>query len=303
MLKYTVDSQEKVIDLRNATSHILLARGNAQSSGKLEYHEQRVPSAAAVDFQAISKIEGEEEGWAYQGHAICMVLAWMSSAASGMLLARYYKATWRTVRPGDKDLWFRLHQMFMSMTVGLTMAGIIIILVDVGLTPWESLNVNPHPVFGLIAIMGSLIQPVMSMLRPEPDSSKRWIFNWAHWGVGNIAFGAAIVAIFFGVEYPGVMLPKEVTYVLIAYVVVHTLIHLVLSFQRVYILKNGSNQVKDIGFNANDVQDAPGSDLRKALAFVYVGLVWIFALVIVGWLIHQKLYGEHDHEEHDHEEH
>ena len=36
-------------------------------------------------------------------------------------------------------------------------------------------------------------------------------------------------------------------------------------------------------------QDATGSDFRKAVAFVYIGLIWIFSFVIMGWIIQQKL--------------
>ena len=35
-------------------------------------------------------------------------------------------------------------------------------------------------------------------------------------------------------------------------------------------------------------EDAAGSDLRKAVAFVYLGLVWIFAIVILGWVLHRR---------------
>ena len=49
----------------------------------------------------------------------------------------------------------------------------------------------------------------------------RWVFNWAHWFVGNAAFIFAIVAIFFAMDYPAVKMPTEVVYVLITYVVIH----------------------------------------------------------------------------------
>ena len=35
-------------------------------------------------------------------------------------------------------------------------------------------------------------------------------------------------------------------------------------------------------------EDAAGSDLRKAVAFVYLGLVWIFAIVILGWVLQRR---------------
>lgn len=123
--------------------------------------------------------------------------------------------------------------------------------------------------------------------------------------MGYVTYIFAVIAIFFGMEYGDVNMPKEVTYVLIAYVVIHVAVHLILTFQRCYLYHHGDNQVKDVytgGAPSASSEDEAGSDLRKALAFVYVGLVWIFALVIIGWVIHQKIYAE-DHEHHEHEEH
>jgi len=39
-----------------------------------------------------------------------MCVAWIASTPSGMLMARYYKRTWRGIEPCGKDLWFRAHQ-------------------------------------------------------------------------------------------------------------------------------------------------------------------------------------------------
>jgi len=39
-----------------------------------------------------------------------MIIAWLASAASGILMGRYYKETWKAVKPFGKDLWFRGHQ-------------------------------------------------------------------------------------------------------------------------------------------------------------------------------------------------
>lgn len=63
----------------------------------------------------------------------------------------------------------------------------------------------------------------------------------------------------------------------------------------------GSNRVKDVGDDDFE-QDGNGSDLRKAAAFFYIGLVWIFSFVLVAWIVHQKIY-QNDHEHHEHEEH
>ena len=125
----------------------------------------------------------------------------------------------------------------------------------------------------------------MAILRPNPESDSRWIFNWAHWAFGNLAFLFAILAIFFGLEYAQIGTPKEAGYVMITYCIIHFLVHFALTFHRCFVQK--SNKIQEI--NSDEIQDEPGSNLRKAIAFLYLGLVWIFALVILGWVIHMKV--------------
>ena len=67
----------------------------------------------------------------------------------------------------------------MTSVLVLTIIGIIIIIRDKGLGPLgiTSVNINPHPVFGLIAFIGALIQPLMAAFRPSPGSENRWVTN------------------------------------------------------------------------------------------------------------------------------
>ena len=104
--------------------HILLSTGTI-SNGKLGYHNaNKLATKAPVSLASVQKVEiGGSDSGLDQLHASLMIFAWLGSAASGMLLARYYKKTWRDVRVCDKDLWFRLHQLFMGSTVLLTSAG------------------------------------------------------------------------------------------------------------------------------------------------------------------------------------
>ncbi|XP_022617451.1 putative ferric-chelate reductase 1 [Seriola dumerili] len=41
-------------------------------------------------------------------------------------------------------------------------------------------------------------QPVMAVFRPQPDSHRRFIFNWAHWGLGYVIESVAVAAMFLG---------------------------------------------------------------------------------------------------------
>ena len=90
-------------------------------------------------------------------------------------------------------------------------------------------------------------------------------------------------------EYKQINMPPEVSIVLITYVVIHLLGHIVLSIQKCSIDHKNSNQIKNLDSDQN-LEDASGSGLRKTIGFLYIGLVWLFGFIIVGWLIHQKIH-------------
>ena len=72
----------------------------------------------------------------------------------------------------------------------------------------------------------------MAYFRPHPDTSKRWVFNWLHWFVGNSAYVLAICSIFLAVELPSAELKgKFIDVMLIIYIAVHVIVHLILTFQ------------------------------------------------------------------------
>lgn len=67
------------------------------------------------------------------------------------------------------------------------MLAFIIIFAELG--GWTSVptGVNPHALIGLFTTLLAFIQPIMAHFRPHPGTPKRYIFNWAHWFVGNTA--------------------------------------------------------------------------------------------------------------------
>ena len=81
------------------------------------------------------------------------------------------------MKPFEKDLWFRLHQAFMTSAVVLTILGILVILSDKGLEPFKSVDLNPHPIFGLFVFLGALAQPIMAFFRPHPGTDYRYYFK------------------------------------------------------------------------------------------------------------------------------
>jgi len=125
----------------------------------------------------------------------------------------------------------------------------------------------------------------MAYFRPHPDTSKRWIFDWLHWFVGNAAYLLGICTLFLAVDLPAAKLNgKNVEIALIIYIIGHVITHIVLTFQHC----KATNNV-DVNYNdANDYhKDMKGSLLRKIVALIYFAFVWIVAISVV-IIIYQK---------------
>lgn len=100
------------------------------------------------------------------------------------ITCRYFKQTWVGSSLCGKDQWFAWHRTFMILTWSLTMAGFIIIFVEIG--GWSG-EQNPHAILGTVTTFLCFIQPFGALFRPSPTHKNRPIFNWLHWLVGNLA--------------------------------------------------------------------------------------------------------------------
>ena len=82
-------TEDKTWDLKDSSSYpyLLISRGNLEN-GDLKYHVEKSPSSAAVNLESTAAVGAVTETWLVQIHGVCMILAWMAAAASGMLMAR-----------------------------------------------------------------------------------------------------------------------------------------------------------------------------------------------------------------------
>jgi hypothetical protein len=169
----------------------------------------------------------------------------------------------------------------MILAVLLTLLAFFVILASRRGAPFEpkALAMNPHAVIGIVCIILAVIQPVMAYFRPHPGTSNRWIFNGAHWFIGNSAFIFALAAIFLSIDLPSAKLPVILTYAMITYSVMHMIVHLVLMMQRFHDAAQ-PNQVKSFN-ETNDADEDCGTSMRKSIAVVYIIFVWIFAIAFV----------------------
>merc|ERR1719347_2049882 len=145
----------------------------------------------------------------------------------------YFKQTWKGKQIFGADRWFQAHRLLMVGAVVLTVAAVVVIVVEVGVQPFSAkqLSSNAHPIIGLICVVLAIIQPIMAAFRPHPGDSGRKLFNWAHWSVGNMAHVFGICAIFLAGNLSKANLSSTEwwSWLLLAYVVFHVLTHLVFS--------------------------------------------------------------------------
>uniref|UniRef100_UPI003AADE7B7 putative ferric-chelate reductase 1 n=1 Tax=Centroberyx gerrardi TaxID=166262 RepID=UPI003AADE7B7 len=137
-------------------------------------------------------------------HGALMLLAWMLTGSVGTFIASYYKPDWPNQTLLGQKVWFQVHRGLMMLTVGLTVAAFC--LPFFYRRGWSK-HAGVHPYLGCCVLALALMQPIMAAFRPSPDSHRRYIFNWAHWGVGSVTEIMAVAAMFLGMRQSSLRLP------------------------------------------------------------------------------------------------
>lgn len=83
-----------------------------------------------------------------------------------------------------------------------------------------------HQILGATSLAFMSLQVISALFRCQPTSSKRPIFNWIHFFGGNIAHITALAALLTSLSVTS--LPPMFSVIVIAFIVVHVLIHLIL---------------------------------------------------------------------------
>lgn len=127
-------------------------------------------------------------------HGSLMVLAWIGSASLGLLLARYYKSTFKSKLLG-KDQWFVWHRyaslvyitpgwsdssflsfrFFMMVTWALTLTSFGVIYYELGGLSDIHIGEDSHAILGCLTTAFAFVQPFAAALRPAP-TSPRYLF-------------------------------------------------------------------------------------------------------------------------------
>ena len=294
------ESSDRKFDLDAPNYHVLVARGSF-SGDELQIHTSRAATGDKVDLTKTQKAEAKGDEL-IRAHGILMVLAWLTSASTGMFFARYMKETFRGRKIAGKDVWFPIHQLCMGSTVLLTVLGFILVSAEQGFLPYtpEQVKKNAHPVLGFVTMLLALIQPFMAAFRCHPGTPKRPVFDWAHWFVGNSAWILAIVTVFLAGELDAAgFIPTKDWYIRIGiFVLVHVLFHLIMTAQRFWAMSKNTvssdeHEMAGKGINGSMMMggfkegsgDLKGSLFRKIMAFIYVLFVVVYGIhvcVLIG---------------------
>jgi hypothetical protein len=193
--------EDLTFDLINDKHYLLLASGTELSSDAVGFHDiDQDASENSFLLTEFNIATGRSRVMLYI-HASFMITAWIGFTSIGIFSARFekeilnvewfsealfsnrfLKKTFTNTKICGKDFWFMIHQISMSTTWLLTLAGFIIILIDSN--RWTT---NPHSILGTITFTLCFIQPIGAFFRPGPKDLSRPVFNFLHLSAGNFA--------------------------------------------------------------------------------------------------------------------
>ncbi|KAL5015924.1 hypothetical protein ScPMuIL_005513 [Solemya velum] len=298
-----VNGDEKIFDLEKDW-HLLYAYGNAVEGKKQPHSYTNLPkaSAQAIDLQSYEDISGVSSRILLKVHGCLMVFAWVCAASIGIIAARYYKPLWPHQRACGQMIWFQIHRFCMILAFVACISGFVIIFVEIkGYSEIVGSNFHKaHPILGIIVTALAVLNPIMALFRPHPGTSKRSVFNWAHWIVGTGSHMLGILTIFSGVGLNKVHVPGYVTYILIGYVVYQVLIAFILEIHQYVANKkefsSSSTANKRHGQYLYEMQgkpygstrppaipldiEPPFSNMKKAMLGTHVLIILAFAMIV-----------------------
>ncbi|XP_036378251.1 putative ferric-chelate reductase 1 [Megalops cyprinoides] len=255
----------------NESYYLFVANGRAEN-GMVHRHDRQplISTFQKVILGPAENLSGSRSPVLIKFHGAFMLVAWMTTVTTGIIVARYFKNDWPRSALFGQKVWFQVHRALMILTVLLTTVGFVLPFVYRG--GW-SRRAGTHPYFGCIVMALAVIQPLMAVLRPPPDSSRRYIFNWMHLGAGTMAQIIAVFAIFLGIHQQALLLPGPwSTVVLAGFVVWGVVAELVLEFHSRGHFKIGNKDAEDeeeILSNPKD-QSNEGTLFKKVVVAVFL---------------------------------
>ncbi|KAM7370235.1 hypothetical protein PAMP_011506 [Pampus punctatissimus] len=152
----------------NQSYFLFLAHGRSQQ-GFIHRHD-RQPLISTK--QKVISGHGEDLGGSRSPllikiHGVLMLIAWMWTVNTAVFIARHYKQLWPEKTLLGHRLWFQLHRNMMVLAVVLTVVAFT--LPFIYRSGWSK-HAGYHPYTGCTVMALSVLQLIMAILRPAPES-------------------------------------------------------------------------------------------------------------------------------------
>ncbi|KAK2553636.1 putative ferric-chelate reductase 1 [Acropora cervicornis] len=200
-----------------------------------------------------------------KAHGSLMVIAWIGFASVGIFMARYMKGAFHEKELLGTKIWFTFHRSLLFLTVLFTLVSMVVIFYE---GHWSA-GAGAHAYIGIVVFVLSVIQPFMALMRPNPGAERRYIFDWAHRGVGLTCFFMAVMNVFLGIRVSGANLDDTPLYIMIVYAVG---VAGVIVFSEYLSLKNGDRVAyvaasKDVEVTVEYIASCTDKFIGEAMIF------------------------------------
>ncbi|KAJ8409511.1 hypothetical protein AAFF_G00229120 [Aldrovandia affinis] len=262
--------------------YLFLAHGRAEF-GLMGRHDRQplISTNMKVIAGTPENMSGSRSLLLLKFHGAFMLIAWMTAASTGIIIARYFKPSWPDRTIFGQKVWFQVHRALMTLAVLLTSIGFILPFIYRG--KWSN-RAGVHPYLGCTVMALAVIQPIMAMFRPHPDSPRRYIFNWMHRGAGTSAVIIAVAAMFLGVGQQTLLLPKVLSTVgLVGFVVWGTVAWLVLELHKRGLFKIGKHSPgdDDVILSGSSPSNCQGPMFKYMVLAVFITGNVVFLIVLL----------------------
>ncbi|XP_069088244.1 ferric-chelate reductase 1 isoform X1 [Pleurodeles waltl] len=251
--------------------YIFVADGEARNGLISRHHLQPlITSNKYVVVGFPENVGGSRSPLLIKAHGALMFVAWMTLVSIGVLVARFFKPVWPDGTIFGEKIWFQVHRILMVSTVLLTCTAFVLPFLYRG--GWSK-RAGYHPYIGSIVMALALIQLIMAVFRPPPDSLRRPLFNWAHWSTGTTARILAVVAMFLGMDVQALNLPDPWdTYMLTGFILWHVSVDVLLEIHSYCLINKAEVFDDDLVEILNPLSSVgtKGHSFKKVVLTVYI---------------------------------
>ncbi|XP_068098189.1 putative ferric-chelate reductase 1 [Hyperolius riggenbachi] len=251
--------------------YIFLADGDAEDGAIKRHNRQPLITSKMYDVSGPPKdIGGSRSPLLIKFHGALMFVAWMTTVSIGVLVARFFKPVWPSSRLCGEKIWFQVHRILMMTTLLLTAMAFVLPYIY---RRRLSNRAGYHQYLGCIVMALAILQPVLAIFRPPPQSPRRPIFYWTHWTVGTAARIIAVAAIFLGMELDALDLPNPWdSYTMVGFVLWHVCTEILLEVHHYCLMprepvKVPEDQIKILHPQCNNEE---GHTFKKIVLTIYI---------------------------------